>query len=183
VASGKGTYAPILPDRSLGTRGDDGPVWSPGGKSLAYVFASRLHLSPVDEAGQLLGPPKALNDEVTDAVSWSGDGRSLVYISAGQLKLISATGGAPKIVPHGLTWANVRPKGRMVVRATRLWDGRSKDRARERRRPDLRRPDSRRRPARRGGGRRHGDRRADRHGDAWPDRHAHPSPDAGLRLR
>ncbi|KQV56899.1 MULTISPECIES: amidohydrolase family protein [unclassified Caulobacter] len=125
VASGKGIYAPILPDRSLGTRGDDGPVWSPDGKALAYVFASRLHVSPVDEAGKLLGPPKPLNDEVTDAVSWSGDGKSLIYLSAGQLKLIAATGGAPKLVPHGLTWANVRPKGRMVVRAARLWDGKS----------------------------------------------------------
>jgi Tol biopolymer transport system component/imidazolonepropionase-like amidohydrolase len=125
VASGKGAYAPIAPDRSLGTRGDDGPVWSPDGKSLAYVFASRLHVSPVDEAGKLLGPPKALNDEVTDAVSWSGDGKSLIYICAGQLKLISATGGKPKTVPHGLTWANVRPKGRLVVRAANLWDGKS----------------------------------------------------------
>ncbi|UAL09327.1 amidohydrolase family protein [Caulobacter segnis] len=125
VASGKGTYAPILPDRSLGTRGDDGPAWSPDGKTLAYVFASRLHLSPVDEAGKLLGPPKALNDEVTDAVSWSGDGKSLIYVSAGQLKLIAAAGGKPRTVPHGLTWANVRPKGRLVVRAASLWDGKS----------------------------------------------------------
>ncbi|MDR6625548.1 amidohydrolase family protein [Caulobacter segnis] len=126
VETGKGTYAPILPDRSLGTRGDDGPVWSPDGKSLAYVFASRLHVSPVDETGKLLGPPKALNSEVTDAVSWSGDGKSLIYVSAGQLKLISAAGGgAPLAVPHGLTWATVRPKERMVVRAARLWDGKS----------------------------------------------------------
>lgn len=125
VATGKGTYEPILPDRSLGTRGDDGPAWSPDGKSLAYVFASRLHLSPVDEAGKLLGPPKALNDEVTDAVSWSGDGKTLIYLSAGQLKLISVAGGAPKTIPHGLTWANVRPKERMVIRAAQLWDGKS----------------------------------------------------------
>ncbi len=125
VASGKGTYEPILPDRSLGTRGDDGPVWSPDGASLAYVFASRLHVSPVDGAGKLLGPPKALNDEVTDAVSWSGDGGSLIYVSAGQLRLISSAGGAPRTVPHGLTWSSVRPKERMVVRAARLWDGKS----------------------------------------------------------
>ncbi|ADG10321.1 amidohydrolase [Caulobacter segnis] len=123
VESGKGTYQPILPDRSLGTRGDDGPVWSPDGKSLAYVFASRLHVSPVDETGKLLGPPKALNDELTDAVSWSGDGNSLIYVSAGELRLISAGGGAPRTAPHGLTWSRVRPKARMVVRAASLWDG------------------------------------------------------------
>jgi Tol biopolymer transport system component len=123
VASGKGTYQPILPDRSLGTRGDDGPVWSPDGKSLAYVFASRLHVSPVDETGKILGPPKPLNDELTDAVSWSGDGKSLIYVSAGQLRLISAAGGPPLTAPHGLTWSRVRPKARMVVRAASLWDG------------------------------------------------------------
>jgi Tol biopolymer transport system component/imidazolonepropionase-like amidohydrolase len=125
VETGKGAYAPILPDRSLGTRGDDGPAWSPNGASMAFVFASRMHVAPVDATGQLTGPPKPLNNEVTDAVSWSGDGKSLLYISAGQLRLIPAGGGTPRTVPHGLTWANVRPKGRMVVQAGKLWDGKS----------------------------------------------------------
>ncbi len=127
VETGKGIYAPILPDRSLGTRGDDGPAWSPDGGRMAFVFASRLHVAPVEEAGKLTGPPKAINDEVTDAVSWSGDGRSILYICAGQLRLIPAQGGTPRTVPHGLTWANVRPKGRMVVQAGKLWDGKSPD--------------------------------------------------------
>lgn len=125
VESGKGTYAPILPDRSLGTRGDDGPAWSPDGGRMAFVFASRLHVAPVDASGKLTGPPHALNDEVTDAVSWSGDGKTLLYLSAGELKLIPADGGPPRVAPHGLTWTSVRPKGRMVVRAGRLWDGKS----------------------------------------------------------
>jgi Tol biopolymer transport system component/cytosine/adenosine deaminase-related metal-dependent hydrolase len=125
LETGKGTYAPILPDRSLGTRGDDGPAWSPDGGRMAFVFASRLHVAPVDAAGQLTAPPRAINAEVTVAVSWSGDGKTLLYLSAGALKLIPAEGGAPRAVPHGLTWSNVRPQGRMVVRAGRLWDGKS----------------------------------------------------------
>lgn len=125
LESGKGTYAPILPDRSLGTRGDDGPAWSPDGRLMAFVFASRLHVAPVDASGKLTGPPRALNDEVTDAVSWSGDSTTLLYLSAGVLKLIPATGGAPRAVPHGLTWSNVRPRTRLLVQAGRLWDGRS----------------------------------------------------------
>ncbi|EJL36285.1 amidohydrolase, imidazolonepropionase [Caulobacter sp. AP07] len=125
VETGKGTYAPILPDRSLGTRGDDGPAWSPDGTRLAFVFASRLHVAPVDATGKLTAPPRAINDEVTDAVSWSGDGKTLLYLSAGELKLIPAEGGAPRTVPHGLTWANVRPKGKLLVQAGRLWDGKS----------------------------------------------------------
>lgn len=125
VETGKGTYAPILPHRSLGTRGDDGPAWSPDGTQLAFVFASRLHVTPVDATGKLTGPPRALNDEVTDAVSWSGDGKTLLYLSAGQLRLIPADGGAPRTAPHGLTWSNVRPKGRLLVQAGKLWDGKS----------------------------------------------------------
>jgi imidazolonepropionase-like amidohydrolase len=125
VETGKGTYAPVLPHRSLSTRGDDGPVWSPDGGTLAFVFASRLYVAPVDAAGKFTGPPKPLNDEVTDAVSYSGDGKLLLYISAGQLKLIPATGGAPRVVPHGLTWTNLKPKDRLLVQAGKLWDGRS----------------------------------------------------------
>jgi Tol biopolymer transport system component/imidazolonepropionase-like amidohydrolase len=125
VETGKATYAPILPDRSLGTRGDDGPAWSPDGGRLAFVFASRLHVAPVDASGKLTAPPRAINDEVSDAVSWSGDSKTLLYLSAGELRLIPAEGGAPRTVPHGLTWTNVRPKGKMLVQAGRLWDGKS----------------------------------------------------------
>jgi Tol biopolymer transport system component/imidazolonepropionase-like amidohydrolase len=125
VETGKGTYAPVLPDRSLGTRGDDGPAWSPDGGRLAFVFASRMHVAPVDVTGKLTGPPRAINNEVTDAVSWSGDGKTILYLSAGQLKLISAEGGAPRTVPHGLTWTNTRPRARLLVQAGHLWDGKS----------------------------------------------------------
>jgi dipeptidyl aminopeptidase/acylaminoacyl peptidase len=127
VATGRGRYAPILPDRSLGVRGDDGPAWSPDGRRFAFVFASRLHVAPVDAAGALTGPPEAINDEVTDAVSWSGDSSRILYLSAGRLRLIPASGGAARTIPHGLTWANARAKGRLVVRAGRLWDGTSPD--------------------------------------------------------
>ena len=125
VDSGKGTYQPVAPHKSLGTRGDDGPVWSPDGKRMAFVFASRLHLADVDPSGRLLGPPKPINDELTDAVSWSGDGSKLVYLSGGLLRLISPDGGPPKTIPHGLTWANAKPKGRTIVQAGKLWDGSS----------------------------------------------------------
>lgn len=123
VASGAGRYQPIAPEKSIGTRGDDGPVWSPDGTRMAFVFASRLHVAPVDAQGQLTGPPKALNDEVTDAPTWSGDGSKLLYLCNGQLRLIDAAGGTPRTVPHGVTWAAAKGQGRTIVRAGRLWDG------------------------------------------------------------
>jgi Tol biopolymer transport system component len=121
-STGKGIYAPVAPGKSLGTRGDDGPVWSPDGKSMAFVFASTVWIAPVDETGAFTGPPRKITSETSDAVSWSGDSRTLLYLSNGKLRLVSAGGGAPKTVPCAITWANARPTARTIVRASRLWD-------------------------------------------------------------
>jgi Tol biopolymer transport system component len=121
--TGEAAYAPALPHRSLSTRGDDGPWWSPDGKSLCMVVGSRLHVGPVDARGRLTGPPKPINNEVTDAPSWSGDSNSILYLSNGKLKLIPTTGGAARTIPVPLTWTTAKPKDRLVVRAGRLWTG------------------------------------------------------------
>lgn len=126
VATGKATYQPVLPHKSLGTRGDDGPVWCADGSRMAFVFASRLHVADVDPAGRFLGRPRALNAEVTDAPTWSGDGRTLLYLSNGELRLIPASGGTPKTLAHGITWARARPAERLVVRGGKVWDGKAR---------------------------------------------------------
>ena len=122
-ATGQGRYAPILPGKSIATRGDDGPVWSPDGKTMAFVFASMLWTMPVDARGAFTGPPRRINAEVTDAISWSGDSRSILYLSNGKLRLIAAAGGKPRTVPCALDWASAKPAGRSIVRAEKLWDG------------------------------------------------------------
>jgi Tol biopolymer transport system component len=121
--TGEAASAPALPHHSLSTRGDDGPWWSPDGKTLAMVIGSRLHVGPVDAKGRLTAPPKPINNEVTDAPSWSGDSKSILYLSNGKLRLIPATGGAARTIPVPLTWTQARPKERLVVRAGRLWTG------------------------------------------------------------
>jgi Tol biopolymer transport system component/imidazolonepropionase-like amidohydrolase len=127
VATGVGRYAPVRPHRSLGTRGDDGPVWSPDGKRVAFVFASRLHVADIAPDGALTSAPKPINDEVSDAPTWSGDGAQILYLSAGRLRLIPSAGGSARTLEHGLTWTQVRAKGRLVVAAGRLWDGTTAD--------------------------------------------------------
>lgn len=122
VATGKGRYAPVAPGKSLGVRGLDGPAWSPDGASMAYVFASTLWVVAVDAAGRFTGAPRQITTEVTDAPSWSGDSQSLLYLSNGKLRIVPASGGVPKTVPCRLEWANVKPKGRTVVKAARMWD-------------------------------------------------------------
>lgn len=125
VASGQASYQPIFPQKSLGVRGDDGPVWSPDGTRLAVVFASRLWTVPVDARGRFTGEPTALNDEVTDAPTWSGDSSKLLYLSKGEFRLIDAAGGSPQRFPVNLTWAAPRQPERLVLSAGRLWDGRA----------------------------------------------------------
>lgn len=123
VATSKTTYQPHAPHKSLGVRGDDGPIWSPDGNRLAYVFASRLWVVEVDPQGGFIGYPKPVNNEVTDAPSWGGDSSTLLYLSAGKLRLLSLDGGPPKDVPLDLKWANAKPVGKTVIRAARVWDG------------------------------------------------------------
>jgi len=123
VATGKGHYAPIAPGKSMGVRGLDGPIWSPDGTMMAYVFASTLWVVAVDETGQFTGAPRQITTEVTDAPSWSGDSTSLLYLSNGKFRLVPVTGGAPSTIPCRLTWANAKPTGKLLLSPERLWDG------------------------------------------------------------
>lgn len=122
LETGKGSYQPVAEGKSLGVRGHDGPVWSPDGKMMAYVFASTLWVVPVKPDGKFAGAPRQLTTETTDAPSWSGDSKSILYLNNGRLRLIALAGGAPQIIPCRLTWANATPAGRTIVRAGKLWD-------------------------------------------------------------
>ncbi|NUT96843.1 MAG: hypothetical protein HOY78_32950, partial [Saccharothrix sp.] len=111
------------PYASISTRGDDGPVWSPDGRSLAFSMHGTLWVLPVDPAGTPTGPARPVTDEASDAPTWSGDSKWLLYLHNGRLRKTTVDGRAED-VPMDLTFTRAQPSGRTVIHAGRLWDGR-----------------------------------------------------------
>ena len=119
---------PTKPYETLTNRvEDDGPVWSPNGKYMAYVMDDVLQVVPVDPAtGAPTGAARPLTVEPADQLSWSGDSQHILYDSAGTLRLVSINGGAPTTVPVDLTWKpQAPPSGEKVIHAGTLWAGTS----------------------------------------------------------
>jgi len=123
VVSGGQRWIDPAPDRSVSTRGDDGPIWSPDGKWLAFTMMSRLWVMPVAPDGMPTGGARALTDEASDAPSWSGDSRTIAYLANGRLKLIDRETKRIRTVPLRLDWRPERSPARILVHAGRLWDG------------------------------------------------------------
>ncbi len=115
-------FAPA-PFESVTTRTEDGPIYAPNGKELAFVMDDLLYTMPVDAEGHPSGKAVARNDETTDAVTYSGDSRHLLYLSNGKLRLIDRASGRITPVPVDLTYASSRPQQKLLIHAGRFWKG------------------------------------------------------------
>jgi imidazolonepropionase-like amidohydrolase len=124
LETGAQVFTEPAPFKSLSTRGEDGPLYSPDGKSVAFVMDSVLWIRPVDRNGIPSGPARQINREVTDAPTWSGDSKQLLYLSNGKLRLISADGTNVRTIPLELSWMHEAAPARTIIHAGRLWDGR-----------------------------------------------------------
>ncbi|MGV9380455.1 amidohydrolase family protein [Nonomuraea sp. NPDC003707] len=122
-ATGAGTYIDPAPHRSLQTRGDDGPVWSPDGTMLAFAMESLLWVLPVDKTGRPTGSARQVTREVTDAPVWAGDSATLLYLNEGRLKSVRLDGKPARSIPMRLTWRNDTGPDQVVIHAGRMWDG------------------------------------------------------------
>lgn len=120
-------YPPGEKFDSISTRGNDGPVWSPDGRSMAFVVESTLRVMSVDDTGKPTGPAEQITSEATDAPSWSGDSEWLLYLNNGQLKRVRRDGSKTEKVPVRLTYQRDQPAGRTVIHAGQLWDGTSSE--------------------------------------------------------
>ncbi|CCH52686.1 amidohydrolase [Fibrisoma limi BUZ 3] len=119
-------YVSPVPERTLGTRGKNGPIWSPDGRMMAYILDGVLWTVPVDAEGNPTGAPKQLTRELADVPTWTGDSKHLVFMATDTLKQVSVADGRIETIPLRFTWQPRQPAGQLVVHAGRLFDGRSK---------------------------------------------------------
>ncbi|MDF5757669.1 amidohydrolase family protein [Spongiactinospora sp. TRM90649] len=113
------------PWRSISVRGDDGPAWSPDGRWFAFIMETTLWVLPVNPDGTPAGQARRLTDKPSDAPSWSGDSKTLLYLENGELRTISRDGGRSNAVKTGVSYQPAQPKGRVVIHAGKMWDGKS----------------------------------------------------------
>ena len=121
------TYSEPAPFGSLSTRGEDGPLYSPDGTSVAFVMNSVLWVRPIDKNGIPTGPGRQVTHEVTDAPTWSGDSKHLLYLSNGKLRLLRLDAAAPHTIALQLTWHSEPAAQETLIHAGHLWDGRGPD--------------------------------------------------------
>lgn len=117
-------FAP-QPNLSIDSRGGAGPEWSPDGTKMAMIYEGVLSVVPVSPSGEPLGPPRRITTEQAHAPSWAGDSKRILYQSMDKLRLIDIETGEINDVPVDLEYTLGIPKGRKLLHAGRLVDGRS----------------------------------------------------------
>jgi Tol biopolymer transport system component len=127
VATRAQHYTEPAPFESVTTRGEDGPVYSPNGKEMAFIMDDLLYVMPVNESGQPNGKAFPLNHETSDAPTWSADSKHLLYLSDGKLRLLERDSGKVTPVAVDLTYHDVAPHQRLLIHAGRFWKGEGPD--------------------------------------------------------
>ncbi|MGF7218015.1 Tol biopolymer transport system component/imidazolonepropionase-like amidohydrolase [Spirosoma lacussanchae] len=118
-------YVSPAPGHSLGTRGKNGPVWSPDGTQMAYVLDGLLWVTAVAPDGTPTGKPRQLTTEQADVPSWTADSKKLVFLATDELKQLVVATGTTETIPMDLTWQPKIPASQLVIHAGNLFDGRS----------------------------------------------------------
>jgi Tol biopolymer transport system component/imidazolonepropionase-like amidohydrolase len=110
---------------SIGTRTNDGPVWSRDGSKMAFVMDGVMHVMPTTPTGDVTAAPRRLSDDLANSPSWAADSKRLLYQTPRGLKLVDVTDNRVTDVPINLTWQPNIPQGRIVVHAGRMFDGKT----------------------------------------------------------
>jgi Tol biopolymer transport system component/imidazolonepropionase-like amidohydrolase len=115
-----------MPHKSIGMRGDYGPIWSPDGAQMAGIIDGLLAVWPVARDGTPQGPPRPISTELAGSPTWTADSRRILYQSGSRLKLADVSSGRVlRDLDPQLTWSSsASPARSRVVHAGRLWNGR-----------------------------------------------------------
>lgn len=126
VSTENGNTSMVSPDstKALSMRNQNGPVWSPDGKLMAYVKDGVLWVIPVNSKGEIVGKEQKLTDELADNLSWTGDSKSIVYIATDRLKKIEISNGKTMDIAMDLKWKTNRNQGDYVIHAGKVFNGR-----------------------------------------------------------
>ena len=121
-----GQFYPVAKaPQQVSDREEGAAALSPDGTQLAFVMDSVLQVMPMNADGSPAGDAKAITTEVADLPSWAGDSKTILYKSGLQLKTIQADGSGATDVPLTLTWQQKTGPATTIVRAGKLWDGKS----------------------------------------------------------
>ena len=111
--------------QQISDREEGAAALSPDGKQVAFIMDSVLHVMPLNPDGSPAGAAKAITTEAADLPSWAGDSKTLLYKAGATLRTIQADGSGVTAVPLELTWQQAVGPATTIVRAGRLWDGKS----------------------------------------------------------
>jgi Tol biopolymer transport system component len=123
AATLKSQFFSPAPFESITTRTEDGPIYSPNGKEMAFVMDDLLYAMPVDADGIPTGSAVKLNDETTDAPTYSADSSKILYLNNGKLKLLDRGTKAVSMIPVDLTFIPFKPRQVVLIHAARYWRG------------------------------------------------------------
>lgn len=124
IVSVEAKQARILdePDRSVGTRDGDGPVWSPDGSHLAFAMDGGLWLMAVRPDGTPTERARQIVAEPADFLAWAGS-KSLVFLSGKEIRRVAVDGGRAETVEIEHTYSVAATGGKMLLQDFRLIDG------------------------------------------------------------
>ncbi|MEO0341426.1 MAG: hypothetical protein AAF242_19725, partial [Bacteroidota bacterium] len=127
IKTGERSALKDLAHFSVGVRAYNGPEWSPDGKFLAAISASKLWLIPIDSDGQKTAEPILLTDHLADAPSWSADSKEILYIATDQLQKINIETKEIASFPIPMKRSVLAPSNTKLIQAGYFYDGRGEE--------------------------------------------------------
>lgn len=126
LATKTGRFYPVAAvPQQISDREEGAAALSPDGTQVAFIMDSLLHVMALNADGSPAGAAKAITTEAADLPSWAGDSKTILYKAATKLKTIQADGSGVKEVPLNLTWQQAVGPATTIVRAGKLWDGKT----------------------------------------------------------